>query len=87
MIVGDCESAIDELKKMLSQAFHMKDLNAVNYFLGLEIARSPVGFFVSQHKYVLDLLKDFHMNTVSSVKIPLDCHLKLTPHSGDPLPN
>ena len=35
----------------------------------------------------MDLLKEFHMDTASSVKVPLDCHLKLTPHTGDPLQN
>ncbi|XP_074342198.1 uncharacterized protein LOC141679655 [Apium graveolens] len=39
LIVGDPEQKIDVIKHMLASNFHMKDLRAVNYFLGLEVHR------------------------------------------------
>lgn len=46
---------------MLSASFNMKDLGEVKYFLGLEIDRSEAGFFISQKKYALDLLRELNM--------------------------
>lgn len=40
MITGDYEEGIAELKKYLNSEFHIKDLRALKYFLGMEIARS-----------------------------------------------
>jgi hypothetical protein len=34
----------------------MKNLGGLKYFLGIEVARSKEGIFLSQRKYVLDLL-------------------------------
>lgn len=70
---------------MLAKQFHMKDLDAASYFLGLEITRSSAGIFISQKKYALDLLKEFDVVTSTPLKLPMDSHLKLTPTSGVPL--
>ncbi|CAL9009255.1 unnamed protein product, partial [Prunus brigantina] len=45
-----------KLQKYLSQEFEMKDLGDLKYFLGIEVARSKIGIFLSQRKYVMDLL-------------------------------
>ena len=39
----------------------MKDLGDIRYFLGIEVDRTKQGIFLSQQKYVLDLLKEFNM--------------------------
>lgn len=65
----------------------MKDLGTLRYFMGLEIDRNDNGFFVSQHKYTRDLLKEYGMQNATPLKLPMDLHLKLTPDKGDPLPN
>ncbi|XP_048447545.1 uncharacterized mitochondrial protein AtMg00810-like [Pyrus x bretschneideri] len=48
----------------------MKDLGGLKYFLGIEVARSKQGIFLSQRKYVLYLLAETGM---------LDCKLANTP--------
>nr|XP_017221298.1 PREDICTED: uncharacterized mitochondrial protein AtMg00810-like [Daucus carota subsp. sativus] len=65
----------------------MKDLGAVRYFLGIEIDRSASGFFLSQKKYVTDLLKAHDLINVTPLKVPLDAHLKLSPTAGQALTN
>ena len=47
---------ISSLKSFLQSQFHTKDLGMLRYFLGIEVMRSKHGIFLSQRKYVLDLL-------------------------------
>ena len=84
LIAGNSEVNIGLLKSVLSNTFHMKDLGDVQYFLGLEIHRSESGFFVSQKKYALDLIKEYRVGSSIS-KIPMETHLKLAPDKGEPL--
>lgn len=58
IITGDDNQEIEKLKEQLMQAFEVKELGELQYFLGLEVARSKNGIFVSQRKYTLDLLKE-----------------------------
>ncbi|CAL2235458.1 unnamed protein product [Prunus armeniaca] len=61
---------ISQLQDYLATEFEMKDLGGLKYFLGIEVARSQQGIFLSQRKYVLDLLTDTGM---------LDCKPADTP--------
>ena len=44
------------LKQRLAKEFEIKDLGKLKYFLRIEVARSKQGIFISQQKYVIDLL-------------------------------
>ena len=46
------------LKEALAKEFELKDLGELRYFLGMESARIERGIFVSQKKYILDLLEE-----------------------------
>nr|KYP35648.1 Retrovirus-related Pol polyprotein from transposon TNT 1-94 [Cajanus cajan] len=58
IIAGDDETEKLALKEKLAAQFEMKDLGKLKYFLGIEVAYSKNGIFISQRKYVLDLLKE-----------------------------
>lgn len=45
-----------DIQACLHFTFHMKDLGPLQYFLGLEILKSPYGIFINQHKYIKILL-------------------------------
>ena len=47
---------ISSLKSFLESQFHTQDLGMLRYFLGIEVLRSKHEIFLSQRKYVLDLL-------------------------------
>jgi hypothetical protein len=55
----------------------MKDLGSLKYFLGIEVLRCKSGIFLSQRKYVLDLLKETGMTTCKPVSILLAEGMKL----------
>ena len=56
VITGSDSTGISSLKSFLHGQFHTKDLGMLRYFLGVEVMRSKHGIFLSQRKYVLDLL-------------------------------
>ena len=56
ILTGDDEEEISQLRKDLFAEFEMKNLGLLKYFLGIEVIRSKKGIFISQQKYVLDLL-------------------------------
>ena len=58
IITGDDSEKMMKLEQNLAADFEMKNLGDLKYFLGVEVARSSRGIFLSQRKYVLDLLKE-----------------------------
>ncbi|KAL0368329.1 UNVERIFIED_CONTAM: Retrovirus-related Pol polyprotein from transposon RE2 [Sesamum calycinum] len=82
LVMGPSKSLIMEVKSYLDALFTIKDLGYVKYFLGLEVARSPDGMSITQHKYVVDIILDTGMTTASSVLTPLPTGIKLTSKSG-----
>ena len=49
----------------------MKDLGLLHYFLGLEIWQRKGGLFVSQGKYVREILEKFNMQGYKPINTPL----------------
>jgi hypothetical protein len=71
VIAGNDFLQIQKLKHYLSTCFSIKDLGTLKYFLGLELARSPQGISLCQHKYTLDLLKETGMAGSKPVAFPI----------------
>ncbi|KAI5324900.1 hypothetical protein L3X38_033973 [Prunus dulcis] len=61
IITGNDKHEISQLQDYLTTEFEMKNPGGLKYFLGIEVARSQEGIFLSQRKYVLDLLTDIGM--------------------------
>ena len=51
-------TGISSLKSFLHDKFHTKDLGMLKYFLCIEVMRSKHEIFLSQTKYMLDLLSE-----------------------------
>ena len=58
LIASNNVQVVEELKTSLDQHSKLKDLGALKYFLGLEIARLDKGITLCQRKYALEVLKD-----------------------------
>nr|GFA91987.1 hypothetical protein [Tanacetum cinerariifolium] len=63
----------------LHKEFDMTDLRALNYFLGISAIRHPIGLFLSQKKYALQLLERAHMANCNPSRIPVNTDSKLGP--------
>lgn len=57
--IGDDQCEVNNLKGFLGNEFEIKDL-VLRYFLGIEVARSKDGIFLSQC-YALDLLQEYNV--------------------------
>lgn len=55
----------------------MKNLGGLKYFLGIEVARSQRGIFLSQRKYVLDLLSEVGLLDCKPADTPIAQNHKL----------
>jgi len=77
ILAGDSLIEIAFIKNVLNQAFKIKDLGTLKYFLGLEVAHSQSGISLCQRKYCLDLLHDSGLLGSKPVTTPSDPSIKL----------
>jgi hypothetical protein len=61
----------DEFGKMMSNEFEMSMIGELSFFLGLQIKQFKDGIFVSQSKYLKDMLKKFGLENAKSIKTPM----------------
>ena len=61
----------------MQKLFQTKDLRFLKYFLGIKVAKSTEGIFLSQMKYVLDLLSEARMLRCMSSDFLMDVNTKL----------
>ena len=60
------------LRRKLAKEFEIEDLGELHYFLGMEVARLKKEIFVSQRKYVLDLLRETGMSGCRPADMSID---------------
>ncbi|KAK4390127.1 Retrovirus-related Pol polyprotein from transposon RE2 [Sesamum angolense] len=87
LLTGPSMELLQEVKTYLHELFTIKDMGAARYFLGLEIARSTLGLYVTQTKYVLDIVHDAGLSNAKGVSTPFPQGLKLSSDCGALLPN
>ncbi|BBN67512.1 transposable element gene, partial [Prunus dulcis] len=80
LIACQDKSRIQDLKKMLSKEFDMKDLGAAQKILGMEIQRDRTTgrIWISQAKYIQKVLEKFNMQEAKVVSTPLAAHFNLS---------
>lgn len=82
IITGNDSSFLSGFIAAISRRFSVKDLGDLHYFLGVEVISTPKGLFLSQHKYIRDLLARTHMDSAKVVSTPLPTSGSLTLHDG-----
>ena len=78
IITGNDMAGISSLESFLHGQLHTKDLGMLKYFLGVKVLRRKCGIFLSQRKYVLDLLSETGKLIAKSCQSPMARSLHLT---------
>ena len=79
---GKNTAMFDSFKKSMMAEFEMSDLGMMYYFLGIEVVQSSTGIFISQKKYVQEILDKFQMKNCNPVNTPSEFGMKLNKDNG-----
>jgi hypothetical protein len=85
IITGDDPEYIAFVKARLSEQFLMSDLGPLRYFLGIEFSSSSKGFYLSQEKYILDILDRVSLTDPRTIDTPMELNVHLRATYGEPL--
>ena len=61
----------EEFGKMMANEFEMSMIGELSYFIGLQIKQLKNGIFVSQDKYIKDMIKKFGMSDSKAISTPM----------------
>ncbi|GJZ12679.1 putative ribonuclease H-like domain-containing protein [Tanacetum coccineum] len=61
-----------EFEALMHTKFKMSAMGELSFFLGLQVLQKKDGIFLSQDKYVVDILKKFGLSDIRSAKTPMD---------------
>ena len=73
------------MKQRLTTEFEIKELGKLKYFLDIEVAYSTQGIFISQQKYVTDLLAEIGKIGCKPVSTSMDPNHKLGEAKEEPM--
>jgi hypothetical protein len=65
------KSTCEEFSKIMTQKFEMSMIGELKYFLGFQIKQLQDGTFISQTKYIQDILNEFGMKDGKPIKTPV----------------
>ena len=71
VITGNNSILVANIIKQLGDMFSLKDMGFLHFFLGIEVIPTRAGLFLSQYKYVRDLLANTSMSGAKDVSTPL----------------
>ncbi|GJZ93820.1 putative ribonuclease H-like domain-containing protein, partial [Tanacetum coccineum] len=66
------KSLCTEFENMMHKKFQMSSMGELTFFLGLQVKQKEDGIFISQDKYVTEILKKFGFNDVKTTSIPME---------------
>ncbi|GKA45631.1 putative ribonuclease H-like domain-containing protein [Tanacetum coccineum] len=61
-----------EFEKMMHKKFQMSSMGELTFFLGLQVTQKDDGIFISQDKYVDEILKKFGFSTMKTSSTPME---------------
>nr|GEU52994.1 putative reverse transcriptase domain-containing protein [Tanacetum cinerariifolium] len=71
-------SSSTESEQHMHKRFQMRSIGELTFFLGLQVEQRKDGIFLSQDKYVCDILKNFGFSSVKSASTPMETHKPLS---------
>eukprot|EP00253_Pinus_taeda_P022725 PITA_22725 len=78
IFTGNDDYLIENFKTVMKEEFEMTDMGLLRYFLGIEVEQNGNGIFISQAKYVNEVLEIFNMQESKVAITPTLMGLKLS---------
>ncbi|GJX72147.1 putative ribonuclease H-like domain-containing protein [Tanacetum coccineum] len=72
------KSWCDEFEALMKGRFQMSSMGELTFFLGLQVKQKLHGLFISQDKYVAEMLKKFDLASVKTAITPMETKVALT---------
>ncbi|GJT96081.1 putative ribonuclease H-like domain-containing protein [Tanacetum coccineum] len=66
------KSWCDEFEALMKSRFQMSSMGELTFFLGLQVKQKADGIFISQDKYVAEILKKFDFVNVKTASTPIE---------------
>ncbi|GJU30883.1 putative ribonuclease H-like domain-containing protein [Tanacetum coccineum] len=66
------KSWCDEFEALMKSRFQMSSMGELTFFLGLQVKQKEDGIFISQDKYVAEILKKFDFMSVKTASTPIE---------------
>ncbi|XP_017187807.1 uncharacterized mitochondrial protein AtMg00810-like [Malus domestica] len=87
IVTRSTPTIIQEVICALATEFDIKDLGPLHYFLGIQITQAAERLFLSQHRYINDLLTKTEMHQSKPCATPCLPHNRLLKDDGTPFDN
>ncbi|KAI4297578.1 hypothetical protein L6164_037463 [Bauhinia variegata] len=85
IIIGSPQQQVLQVIQQLATRFSLKDLGNLSYFLGVKVDPHLQGLFLSQRKYILDILSRAQMAESKAISTPMCATTTLIRYSGESL--
>jgi len=73
-----------DFSQNMSKEFEMSMIGELSHFLGLQVSQTRVGLFISQAKYLKDMLKRYRMEDYAPMSTPMTTNCKLIKNGDSP---
>nr|GEZ86464.1 putative ribonuclease H-like domain-containing protein [Tanacetum cinerariifolium] len=78
IIFGATNKALcQSFEKLMKDRFQMSSMRELTFFLGLQVKQKKDGIFISQDKYVAEILRKFRLSEGKSASTPIDAEKPL----------
>ncbi|GJV81340.1 putative ribonuclease H-like domain-containing protein [Tanacetum coccineum] len=74
---GTIKTSCLDFEDLMQKEFKMSSMGELTFFLGLQVKQSNGGIFLSQDKYVKDILNKFDFRTIKPASTPIEAHKSL----------
>ncbi|GJT21451.1 putative ribonuclease H-like domain-containing protein [Tanacetum coccineum] len=71
------KSLCTEFEGLMHKKFQISSIGELTFFLGLQVMQKDDGIFISQDKYVADILKKFDFSSVKTASTPIETNKAL----------
>ncbi|GJZ41183.1 putative ribonuclease H-like domain-containing protein, partial [Tanacetum coccineum] len=71
------KSMCTEFEEVMHKRFQMSSMGELTFFLRLQVKQQPDGIFISQDKYVADILKKFDLCSIKTATTPIESNKPL----------